>query len=796
MTSPTESSSKDPLLALQEAIANISVESWRSSYQQRPLQIPGDHANTIDADPPPNDDEDSIPQAFKVAVAEAYALVDEWEKNGHPSQRRDPDPVKYELELETFTPGPGDIIVDDSVWKVEDYFGEEWSDIIVCSSLITFLPDADMIQRNLNAVEPFESDMLDIELFPHQKRGVAKILELFKGPFYGGILGDEMGLGKTLMAIAACLVDREQQKRRGCFMLVVAPLSTHSQWAKECKHFKPVGSLNGESVTLLTPVQEYRPVPFVLDDPDITAGELLEKDVDLVIVTPQFLESQYRKWTLRDYFMTLVAEEGWEAACKKHPLGKDGAKPINLSLYSAVYANRLLPITHVIVDEAHYGKDTEGSTHKAIKRLYRTCTLFLSGTFMSNRWDDIFALIDLLPSHPFDTKADFERTFGNDSGSPLPAQFNILVKFLQAIVIARPNSVLQLKDATIIDHPFRLSEDDEDEVYFQMILWYRAMQRLGYKKDTSAQEAKDASQRALQLVNRAQVCAGHSLASDSLVSREQRTRQQVEEAIKTFKERYDAAREQHAYEGPTEPSLITYDQRVRRTHTFFQEKLIKVAGIVPETYKPTKKNSKTREDWLKFVPQLYKDGTIWSARVKAIYKLIENLRKTKPKEKIVIFSKYLKFLDLLAEVFAHMENQPSVYRFDGQLGPVRREITRFMFSKADEDDFSIMLVTAGAGGAGINLSAASIVIQCEVWWNMNDERQAWFRLRRPEQGKEVVIYRLFAENSLVDYHIQMVRDAKAEVIDKFMEKLRREDDEEPEIPLIVPYGFEPTEALL
>jgi SNF2 family DNA or RNA helicase len=143
-----------------------------------------------------------------------------------------------------------------------------------------------------------------------------------------------------------------------------------------------------------------------------------------------------------------------------------------------------------------------------------------------------------------------------------------------------------------------------------------------------------------------------------------------------------------------------------------------------------------------------------------------------------------------------MENQPSVYRFDGQLGPVRREITRFMFSKADEDDFSIMLVTAGAGGAGINLSAASIVIQCEVWWNMNDERQAWFRLRRPEQGKEVVIYRLFAENSLVDYHIQMVRDAKAEVIDKFMEKLRREDDEEPEIPLIVPYGFEPTEALL
>jgi SNF2 family DNA or RNA helicase len=547
-----------------------------------------------------------------------------------------------------------------------------------------------LIQRNLNAVESFEFDMLDIELFSHQKQGVAKILELFKGPFYGGILGDEMGLGKTIMAIAACLVDRQQQKRRGCFMLVVAPLSTHSQWAKECKHFKPVRRLNEESVALLTLIQEYRPVPFVLDDPDVTADELLRKNVDLVIVTPQFLEAQYRRWTLHDYFKALVATEGYEAACKKHPLGKDGAKPINLSLYSAVYANRLLPITHVIVDEAHYGKDIEGSTHKAIKRLYRTCTLLLSGTFMSNRWDDIFALIDLLPGHPFDTKADFERTFGNDSNRPLPAQFNILVKFLQA--------------------------------------------------------------------------------------------------IKTFNERYDTACKQHPHQEPTEPPLTAYDERIRLAHHFLQQKHIKVADIIPETYKPTKKNSKTREDWLKFVPKLYNDNTIWSARVKVIYKLIENLRNTNPKEKIVIFSKYLRFLDLLAEVLTHMDDKPSVYRFDGEQTPVRRGITRFMFSEANEDDFSIMLVTAGAGGAGINLSAASIVIQCEVWWNINDERQAWFRVRRPEQEKEVTIYRLFAENSLVDYHIQVVRDAKAEVIDEFMGKLRREDDEELGIPEIVACG--------
>lgn len=106
----------------------------------------------------------------------------------------------------------------------------------------------------------------------------------------------------------------------------------------------------------------------------------------------------------------------------------------------------------------------------------------------------------------------------------------------------------------------------------------------------------------------------------------------------------------------------------------------------------------------------------------------------------------------------------------------------------DKNDFCIMLAVANPNNiAGIELSAASVVIQCEVWWDVNDERQAWSRVQRPDQKKSVTIYRLSAENSLVDYHIQTVRDAQAKVIDKFMEQLRREDHEEPDIPVIVPY---------
>jgi hypothetical protein len=102
----------------------------------------------------------------------------------------------------------------------------------------------------------------------------------------------------------------------------------------------------------------------------MAAEELVEKDVDLVIVTPQFLESQYGNRALHDDFQTLIATEGYDAACKKHPLGRERAQRVKLSLYSSTYANRLLPFTHVIVDDAQYGKNTEGSTHKALRRLY------------------------------------------------------------------------------------------------------------------------------------------------------------------------------------------------------------------------------------------------------------------------------------------------------------------------------------------------------------------------------------------------------------------------------------------
>lgn len=74
-----------------------------------------------------------------------------------------------------------------------------------------------------------------------------------------------------------------------------------------------------------------------------------------------------------------------------------------LSLPSDIYHHLKIPIKHLIQDEGHLLKRFYGTYHRAIKRLYVDKTIILTGAPFGNKWPDIFALIDLLPSEPLKT---------------------------------------------------------------------------------------------------------------------------------------------------------------------------------------------------------------------------------------------------------------------------------------------------------------------------------------------------------------------------------------------------------
>ena len=81
-------------------------------------------------------------------------------------------------------------------------------------------------------------------------------------------------------------------------------------------------------------------------------------------------------------------------------------------------------------------------------------------------------------------------------------------------------------------------------------------------------------------------------------------------------------------------------------------------------------------------------------------------------------------------------------------------------ARAQADDGPpVFLVSLKAGGVGLNLTAADVVIHYDPWWNPAVEQQASDRVHRIGQTKPVLVIRLAVEDSVED-HILVLQERK------------------------------------
>ncbi|KAI9764339.1 MAG: hypothetical protein M1835_007597 [Candelina submexicana] len=149
-----------------------------------------------------------------------------------------------------------------------------------------------------------------------------------------------------------------------------------------------------------------------------------------------------------------------------------------------------------------------------------------------------------------------------------------------------------------------------------------------------------------------------------------------------------------------------------------------------------------------------------------------------PGEKILIFSELTSVLDIVEVILRQVGIE--ALRYDGRVGTVQREVTMDAFRDKDRP----MLISAGAGGVGLNLPQASIVIQLEIWWNLNVEKQAYKRAHRPGQTKIVKVRRLLAENGSVDAMMLSNQTKKDKLDQAIADGLIRDDRTAPEVPVL------------
>ena len=123
--------------------------------------------------------------------------------------------------------------------------------------------------------------------------------------------------------------------------------------------------------------------------------------------------------------------------------------------------------------------------------------------------------------------------------------------------------------------------------------------------------------------------------------------------------------------------------------------------------------------------------------------------------KILVFSQFTTMLELLER---DLEKAGiSYYKI---VGATPKEKRVEMVSAFNNDDTPVFLISLKAGGTGLNLTGADVVIHYDPWWNQAVQNQATDRAHRIGQMKVVSVYKLIAKGTIEEKIVKMQENKK------------------------------------
>jgi SNF2 family DNA or RNA helicase len=174
-----------------------------------------------------------------------------------------------------------------------------------------------------------------------------------------------------------------------------------------------------------------------------------------------------------------------------------------------------------------------------------------------------------------------------------------------------------------------------------------------------------------------------------------------------------------------------------------------------------------------------------SSKMTAIMKELFSIWQLDPKSKVLIFSQYLGFLDLMEAQLR--TNGIPFFRLDGSLSLKERMVVLEEFRSSRQpnlengatDDLNkgtVLLMSMSAGGEGLNLVAASSVFIVDPWWNAAKEDQCIMRIHRIGQLAPIVRVRKFAVNESVEERILELQSRKQYVAEEIYNDAGRQGE--------------------
>ncbi|KAF5872687.1 putative snf2 family helicase protein [Botrytis fragariae] len=456
---------------------------------------------------------------------------------------------------------------------------------------------------------------------------------------------------------------------------------------------------------------------FHLHDSSLTAHDVQGMGCDVLVMSYNFVETNKRKSSKFAGDIALYAN-GSKATRPKRP---------TMSVQSEIWHDLKLQPKLLVLDEAQMVNKPALAWARALMALKAKRVLVMSGTLPHNQWTNVFGYLKFLKGHPFHTQSEFLRVFGTPGERITSARkLACLARFMQGFTIAHPSSILNLPQMNSFRISFNLLPREAVAVA-EFVFEYKKCV-IGTPDIIIDGGDRGQGLGLFTYAIQAQVKAGHPMMGEYLSERWVRLARLDGINFRVF------------------------------------------SGEDVDDQKPEE-----RKDWLERVKKR-PDIVNESGRLSKLMELFRHLTITYPERKLVMFSSFLKFLDIVEEGILRRFKIQSL-RYDGTTPSDERPKIEEAFVESNNN--VPLLMTAGSGSIGLNITSASIVIICEPWWNRNLEKQAIARVYRQGQEKNVLLFKLFGLNSAIDAEVVTVAEAKVAINEDLMRVLVTKHDEQP-----------------
>ena len=124
--------------------------------------------------------------------------------------------------------------------------------------------------------------------------------------------------------------------------------------------------------------------------------------------------------------------------------------------------------------------------------------------------------------------------------------------------------------------------------------------------------------------------------------------------------------------------------------------------------------------------------------------------------RILIFSQFTSMLSVIADNLK--ENSIEYFYLDGGTKAQKR---RELVNRFNDGEAEVFLISLKAGGTGLNLTGADMVIHYDPWWNPAVEDQATDRAYRMGQDKSVQVIKLISEGTIEEKIFELQKKKKS-----------------------------------